>query len=148
MFDGTDLSMAYGSMYEMPPAPPQMAVNTNIPHTADIPLPKATASHAMAPQAEQQYSPPSAMYSQQQAARMPPPSDNFWDKLVSKKWDVVKLVCLSMVVLLAISMDKVVTHYLTSYISKAYLSDNQELLARLGYPVAVLLTLWIIKAAA
>lgn len=148
MFDGTDLSMAYGSMYEMPPAPPQMAVNTHIPHTADLPLPKATASHAMAPQAEQQYSPPPAMYTQQQASRMSPQSDNFWDKLVAKKWDVIKLVVLSLVVLLGISMDKVVTHYLTGYISKGYLSDNQELVARMGYPVAVLLTLWVIKAAA
>lgn len=147
MFDGTDLSMAYGSMYEMPPAPPQMAVNTHIPHTADLPMPKATASHAMAPQAESQYNPPPAMYAQQKPAREQPPSDNFWDKLVSKKWDVIKLVVLSLVILLGISMDKVITYYLTAYITKGYLSDSQELMARLGYPVAVLLTLWIIKAA-
>lgn len=145
MFDGTDLSMAYGSMYEMPPAPPQMAVNTQIPHTADIPLPKATSSHAMPP--DPPYNPPQAMYAQQPAAKIPS-GDNFWDKLVSKKLDVIKLIMLSLVVLLGISIDKVANHYLSAYVGKAFLSDTQELLVRISYPIVVILILWIIKATA
>lgn len=145
MFDGTDLNMAYGSMYETPPAPPQMAVNTQIPHTAELPLPKATTSHAMPP--DQPYAPPQAMYASQPSAKIPLPAvDNFWDKLVSKKWDVIKLIILSLVVLLGISIDKVAAHYLNAYVAKAFLSETHEFLVRLGYPTIVILTLWIIKA--
>jgi hypothetical protein len=147
MFDGTDLSMAYGSMYEMPPAPPQMAVNTQIPHTADIPLPKSTASHATPP--DQQYAPPPAMYAQQSPTPKPMSGgDNFWDKLVAKRLDVIKLIILSMVVLLGISFDRVACHYLNGYIGKAFLTETQEFLIRLSYPVVVILILWIIKASA
>lgn len=146
MFDGTDLSMAYGSMYEAPPPPPQLAVNTQIPHTADIPLPQATASHATQP--DPPYNPPQAMYAQQPTAKVPPSGDNFWDKLVSKKVDVIKLIVLSLVVLLGISFDKVASHYLNAYVGKAFLTETQEFLVRLSYPVIVILVLWVIKATA
>lgn len=146
MFDGTDLSMAYGSMYETPMAPPPQ-VSTQPAHTADLPLPKSTASHATPP--EQTYAPPMAMYATQPAAKLPPAyGDNFWDKLVSKKWEVIKLVMLSLVVLLGISMDKVATHYLSAYVGKAFLTETQEFLVRLSYPVVVILVIWIIKATA
>ena len=147
MFDGTDLSMAYGSMYESP-MPPPIAEKPQIPYTADIPLPKSTTPHATPP--EQQYNPPPAMYATQPAARVPPPvyGDNFWDKLVAKKWDVIKLVVLSLVVLLGIAMDRFASHYLNGYIGKAFLSETHEFLIRLSYPVTVILVLWVIKASA
>jgi hypothetical protein len=147
MFDGTDISMAYGSMYETPPAPPQMAVNTSVTHTADLPMPKATASHATPP--DQVYAPPPVMFTSQSAK--PPPmqhTDNFWDKLVSKKWEVIKLIVLSLVVLLGISIDKVATHYINVYIGKAFMTETHEFLVRLSYPIIVILVLWIIKASA
>jgi hypothetical protein len=144
MFDGTDLSMAYGSLYNAPPAPPQMAVNTSIPNTADLPLPKATAPHSTPP--DQAYNPPPAMYATQPSAKAPPSSDNFWDKLVAKKWDVVKLIVLSLVVLLGISIDRVACHYINDFIGKAFLSETHEFLVRLSYPLVVILVLWVIKA--
>jgi hypothetical protein len=145
MFDSTDLSAAYGSMYEQPQAMMQQAP-PQIPHTADLPLPKSSTPHATPP--DQPYNPPSAMYANQgpKAPAPAPPSDNFWDKLVSKKWDVVKLFVLSLVVLLGISMDKVATFYLNAFVSKAFLSETHEFLVRLSYPIVVLLVLWIIKA--
>ena len=88
------------------------------------------------------------MYAQQKAAPREHAPDNFWDKLVAKKWEIIKLVVLSLVILLGISLDKVISYYLTAYITKGYLSDSQELMARIGYPVGVILTMWIIKAAA
>lgn len=145
MFDGTDLSMAYGSMYELPQATPQMAVDVpQVHHTAEHPVPKSTASHAMPPDVP--YNPPPAMHAQQPYAKISHHSESFWDKLVSKKIEVVKLVVLSLVVLLGISIDKMASHYLNGYIGKAFLSDTQEVLVRLSYPIAVVLVLWIIKA--
>lgn len=89
------------------------------------------------------------MYAQQPNAAVPlPPTESFWERFGSKKWEVIKLVVLALVVLLGIAMDKVATHYLTSYISRAFLTDTQEFLIRLGYPVTIILVLWFIKALA
>jgi hypothetical protein len=89
------------------------------------------------------------MYAQQQPTPKPMQTgDNFWDKLVAKRLDVIKLIVLSMVVLLGISFDRVASHYLNGYIGKAFLTETQEFLIRLSYPVGVILILWIIKASA
>ncbi len=148
MFEGTDLSMAYGSMYEpamkpiapvIPQPPPPMVAQPEVP--------PATASHAQPPDVP--YQPPMAMFAQQSPAAKPAPmtvDDSMWNRLAAKKWEVVKLLVLSFVVLLGISLDRVCSHYLTNYLSKAFLSEGQEFLVRLGYPVMVLLVLWIMKA--
>lgn len=162
MFDGTDLSMAYGSSLggdsmmmgggngggsflatpvqhtvQMPP-PPQNTVTEQI-----MPSVPSTASHAMPP--EVPYTPPVAMYAQQ-GKSMSHSGDNIWDKLSSKKYDVLKLVMLSLVILLAMSSDRIVNFYLSKYISGGLLSSMQEFLVRLSYPLVILLLLWMIKA--
>lgn len=145
MFDGTDLSVAYGSSFEPMPTQPQQLQ----PQVADPPIPKSSASHAVPPDA--QYAPPPAMYAQQSPkppASMGPPNDGFWDRVANKKWEVFKLFVMSLIVLLAISLDHVACHYLTKYISGSFLTDTQELLVRLGYPVGVLLFIWLLKASA
>lgn len=151
MFDGTDLSLAYGAVYEpMAPvsAPPVQQVN--VPTQPEIP--KATASHAQPP--EVPYSPPPAMYTQQPgpvAKKVTAPAkveESFWEKIAQKKWDVIKMFTLSLVVLIAISIDRMATHYLTAYVGKAFLTEMQEFLVRLSYPVTVLVVLWILKALA
>jgi hypothetical protein len=164
MFDGTDLSMAYGSSLggdsmmggmgggggsflatpvqhtvQMPP-PPQNTVTEQI-----MPSTPSTASHAMPP--EVPYTPPTAMYTHQNKA-MSSGGDNIWDKLSSKKYDVLKLVMLSLVILLAMSSDRIVNFYLSKYISGGLLSNMQEFLVRLSYPLVILLLLWMIKAMA
>lgn len=148
MFDGTDLSLAYGSSYDA--APQFQGLPPQVPAQAPPMEPmqsKATASHAVPP--DQAYAPPPAMYAQQPAAAVPaPPSESFWERLGNKKWEVVKLIVLALVVLLGISMDRVATHYLTNYIGRAFLTDTQEFLIRIGYPVVIILVLWIIKAMA
>ena len=145
MFDGTDLSMAYGSIYEQATPIQQMAPPPA--PEVDLPLPKSTTSHQTPP--DLPFSPPpNAMFAQQGGKPVTTPvyEDGFIDKLGRKKWEVIKLLVLSLVVLLGISMDKVVNHYLTIYISKSFLTDVQEFLVRIGYPISILLILWIIKA--
>lgn len=148
MFDGTDLSLAYSGGYE---APMPMQMPSNAPQQLPPPVisepvvPKATASHATAP--DQMYSPPPAMYTQQgpSPSVMMPPTESFWERMADKKWDVLKMVVLSLVVVLALSIDRVANHYLTNYMSQAFLTAMQEFLLRIGYPVVVILVLWLMK---
>jgi hypothetical protein len=146
--DGTDLSMAYASMYEPEPTfarpapPPQIPV---------LDVPKATAPHAQPP--EVAYTPPNAMYAQQSPRAEPQApalvaEPSFMDRLANKKADVMKLVALALVVLLGIASDRMISHYLSGYISKSFLTDMQELLVRLAYPVGVIIVLWILKTIA
>lgn len=158
MFDGADLSAVYGTpSYDMPA--PQHAVQQPLaqptqqpqqiagnPHVADDgAFGKGTASHAMPP--DTQYAPPNAMYAQQ----LPhPPSygggDTFWDRIGNKKMEVIKMVLLSFVVVLGLSLDRMAGHYLDDYLSKSILTNVQEFLVRTSYPVGIILLLWILKA--
>ena len=135
--DGTDLSIAYGggSAYDTMTLPLQ--AQSQGPAVAP-----AAQSHAQPP--EIQYNPPAAMYAA--AAPVPMYSISFWDRLASKKWDIVKTVVLSLIVLLAISMDSVVSHYLSKYMSESILTSMQEFLVRVSYPAVVVLAIWVIKA--
>lgn len=147
MFDGADLALAYGASYDpSPPLPPNTQVAPPPPPVQVGPDP-ASSSHALPP--DMPYSPPNAMYAQQSPNATPmsvATSTTFWDRLGEKKGEMLKLVGLALVILFAVSLDRVSTHYLTTYISKAFLTDMQELLVRLSYPVIVILILWIMKA--
>jgi hypothetical protein len=149
MFDGTDLSVAYGNSFDAQQQQHSPTFQQMQPPPDPTSIPKATASHAIPP--DQQYAPPPAMYAQQSPKPPPsiaPPSDSFWDRVAGKKWEVFKLFVMSLIILLALSLDNVACHYLTKYISGSFLTDNQELLVRLGYPVAILLFIWVLKASA
>ena len=96
------------------------------------------------------YNPPPAMYAQQPSGgrgrQQADYSDTFWDRLANKRWEMVKFLVLALIVVLALSIDKVSTHYLDSYINRGFLSSTNELIVRLSYPVIVILLLWLIKA--
>ena len=155
MFDGTDLSLAYSGGYDAPMSTPMHQLPSNSqqqlppPAISEPVIPKVTASHATAP--DQMYTPPPAMYAQQSAspsAMMMPPSESFWERMADKKWEVLKLIALALVVVLAIAVDRVVNHYLTNYMSQAFLTAMQEFLLRIGYPVAIIMVLWLMKTLA
>ncbi len=171
MFEGTDISLAYGAAYDpspqslaapmvssnSKPQPPQLAVNNvmNMPQQPvhHVQQETATTSHAQPP--EVSYQPPVAMFAQQPT---PTPTVaypavqyeevSFWDKLARKRGDVLKLFMFALVVLLALSLDHMAVHYLTNYISKTILTDTQELLVRLSYPIIIVLVIWVMKASA
>ncbi len=178
MFDGTDLSMAYGTSLggggggqfgnalggsqgghghgegietqgfllsgnganvQMPP-PPQ---NTSTDSIVLPPPAEAATSHAIPP--DTPYYPPQAMYAKGGAMRAAV-SDSMWDKMGNRKYDVLKLVVLSLVILLAMSSDRVVNYYLSKYLTAGLFTTTQEFFVRLSYPLIVLLLLWWIKA--
>jgi hypothetical protein len=165
MFEGTDLNVAYGFsddahsgyMDQVPPKPvvqqkpspgamsfggQQQAPPTQsqqVPQTQSF---NAGTTHAV----DLPYNPPIEMYTQGPPPKTTASGPGFWDRIAMKKYEVMKLVGLSLVILLAIAIDKVANHYLTQYLADAYLSNIYEFLVRIMYPVAVLLVLWILKA--
>jgi hypothetical protein len=149
MFDGTDLSVAFGgNAYDQyQPMQSQQVQSVQMKQSPPPPPPQPEMPQPPPPP-ELPYNPPSAMFLQQQNTMLPPPQETFFDRAAQKKTDVLKLFILSLVVLMGISMDKLITHYLTTYIGKAFLTETQEFLIRLSYPVLILLSIWIIKTLA
>lgn len=71
---------------------------------------------------------------------------NFLDRMNLKKSEVIKLALFSLVIVLGISIDRMLTYYVSKYINDNVLTDFQELLLRLSYPITIFLLLWIFKA--
>jgi hypothetical protein len=71
---------------------------------------------------------------------------NFIDRMNLKKTEVIKLALFSLVIVLGISIDRMLTYYVSKYINDNILTDFQELLLRLSYPITIFLLLWIFKA--
>jgi len=71
---------------------------------------------------------------------------NFLDRMNLKKTEVIKLALFSLVIVLGISIDRMLTYYVSKYINDNILTDFQELLLRLSYPITIFLLLWIFKA--
>lgn len=73
-------------------------------------------------------------------------SDTFWNRFVSKKSEVYKLFLFSFIIIFAISIDKMLSHYLNKYINDNILTNMQEVFIRMAYPIVIILILWILKA--
>jgi len=74
------------------------------------------------------------------------PSYSFWDRMVFKRNEVLKLAVFSLVILLAIALDKLSTFYLSKYLSENSMTDTQEFFMRLSYPIIVFLIIWVMKS--
>jgi hypothetical protein len=72
-------------------------------------------------------------------------NNNYIDKMLSKKKDVMKLLVISFVFLLAMSLHSVIEFYLRKYLEENVLGAGKELLVRLLYPASILLILWNMK---
>jgi|UniRef100_A0A6C0LIX0 hypothetical protein len=95
------------------------------------------------------------IYYQQQAPppiRKPPqqyqtvPQYSFWDRMMLSRNDVFKLILLAFVVVLGISIEKLGSHYINTYLTDNILSPIQEFIVRLSYPLLIFIFLWIIKS--
>lgn len=158
MFDGADLSAVYGMpSYDMPmptmqqaaqpiPVPTQQPQQLSNPNVADA---NTYGKPATSPGVTQDasYSSSNDMYGQQ----TPQPKiyrggDSFWDKIGQKKMEVIKMFVLSLVIVLGLSLDRLAGHYMNDYVAKAILTNVQEFMVRVSYPVGVILFLWIMKA--
>jgi hypothetical protein len=153
LFEGTDLSMAYGGFSDQQPYNQQAfptaptVQSMQLPPVVQQPPPQAPRQMVSVQQPnEQPYNPPEAMYVQQPAVPQVQQEDSFLDRLSAHRYDVLKVAMFAFVILLAISLDRFFNHYLSQYISQAILTTTQEVLVRVSYPVAVLLVIWFVKA--
>lgn len=141
----TDLNLAYGFPEQEQPQHPKQI------HIPMEQKQEHIQSHAQPP--EINYQPPENMYSQQQGQSSSTqqkykqqPSYSFWDRMTLKRPEVIKLAVFSLVIVLAISLDRIGTHYITKYLNDNVLSELQELLLRISYPITIFIILWIIKS--
>lgn len=74
------------------------------------------------------------------------PTYSFSDRMSMKRSEVMKLAMFSLVIVLAISLERLGTHYLSKYLSDNLFTDFQEFMLRLSYPIVVFIILWIIKS--
>lgn len=121
-------------VYQKPKAsPPQQHVQQHV---------QQPVQHFTMPQPE--FSQQSQGSQQSQPKRNP--SYSFSDRMAMKRGEVLKLAMFSLVIVLAISLERIGTHYLTKYLSDNLFTDFQEFMLRLSYPVIVFILLWIIKS--
>lgn len=161
--DGSDSFNGFGSAYNGGSSQLSSLPNYGAP-TYDPSIPPGPPAPAIQQMQEPGYAQPSsaqpsasAMALAQQPAPQPTynapqprpalySGPSYWDRLAGKRGEVAKMIVLSLVVLLAISLDRMSSHYLTGYIGAAFLTTSQEFLVRLSYPLIVLLCLWMLKA--
>jgi hypothetical protein len=73
-------------------------------------------------------------------------SHSFFERMAMKRTDVIKLAVFALVIVLAIAIDRIGTHYLTKYITDNIFTNFQEFMIRLAYPVIVFLIIWFVKS--
>ena len=72
-------------------------------------------------------------------------TENMYDRFLSKKKDVMKLLCLSLTVLLAISIHFVLSDLIKNYIMNNNFSENKETFVKIMYPLSVFIIVWSVK---
>ena len=68
-----------------------------------------------------------------------------YDRFISKKKDVMKLICIALTVLLAISLHSVLNDLIKTYLANNDFTYNKEQFVKCMYPMSVLAVLWSIK---
>jgi hypothetical protein len=84
-----------------------------------------------------------AANAQAQPVQVEQPS--YFDKLFGKKKEVYKVLQLSLMITLGISIHFLIDHYLTKYLADNEMSFERQLILRLMYPLAVLFILWNLR---
>lgn len=143
----TDLNLVYG----FPDTEPQQVKHINIKPVEQIQEP--IQSHATPPEIQYQQNGVNAMnsmYMQQEgdnnSNKKYQPTYSFWDRMVLKRTDVMKLATFSLVFLMAIAIDRMGTHYINKYLTDNIFTDIQEFIIRLSYPILIFIVLWIVKS--
>ena len=71
--------------------------------------------------------------------------DSLYDRFISKKKDVFKLLAISLTILLAMSTHFLMLDLLRNYLNNNDFSRGRETLIRIAYPSGVLFALWSLK---
>jgi len=72
-------------------------------------------------------------------------SSSYFDKLFSKRKEIYKVLQLSLIITLGLSIHFLIDHYLSKYLADNEMSFERQLILRLMYPLAVLFILWNLR---
>lgn len=72
-------------------------------------------------------------------------SPSYFDKLFGKKKEMYKILQLSLMITLGLSIHFVIDHYLQKYLAEHDMSFERQLILRLLYPAAVLFIVWNLR---
>lgn len=86
------------------------------------------------------------MQPQPQVATKQIQEPSYLDKMALKKRDVLKLLIMSMMIIVAISIHTFIDFWLKDIVSAYQLTYRQELGLRALYPIAIILLIWNTKA--
>lgn len=139
----TDLNLVYGYPEPEQPSIKQIDIKQQ-PEKIHEPM---QSSHIIPPEVNYQQN--ENMYMQQQENsknKRYQPSYSFWDRMVIKRPDVIRLSTFSLVILMAIALDRISSHYITKYLSDNVFTNIQEFIIRLSYPITIFIILWIVKS--
>jgi hypothetical protein len=152
----TSLDLAFEDDIEqqMPPPPPKkkQQSNENLEYQMSIPQQPPSPPPPMPPQMPKKehfsnyYPYPEQTPAPQQIMPQQIYQYSFWDRMVMSRREVMKLFILSIVIILGISLEKIGSHYVNQYLSSNDLTNVQELLVRLSFPIIIFIILWIIKS--
>lgn len=155
----TELNLAYDQMNEYDLSPNQQSSQTLPSKQQQIQEERQYQIQQAQIQAQQQAQQQAQMQQVQQQAHMQLqqsqnkdyyqkryPEYSFWDRMVMSRREVLKLFILSIVIILGISLEKIGSHYISTYLNSTDLSSFQEFMVRLSFPICVFLILWIIKS--
>ena len=78
-------------------------------------------------------------------ATVPESQQSYIEKLFAKKKDIIKILQLSLIIVLALSIHMIIKHYLKDYLSNSDLSFERDMFVRLLYPLAIVFLLWNFK---
>ena len=150
----SDLYSAYGPLAASPMAPPRYDATSidSLPNMmsggAFLPPPVVSTLTDRVARPAPQAPMPAAVAAASEATQGPPmyTRETLWDRMALRRGEIMKMLLLSLIVVLALSVDGVSTHYLTQYVSNGFFTTFQEFMVRISYPVIVILVMWILKA--
>lgn len=144
MASGTDLSLLYGDIQEQ-----QQFQHPSQSQPQQQLLQKPAIQQAQVPP-DVEYQVPEPVYQQQAPTKQQPTvvysEPSIWEKMGDSKSDVFKLFMFALVILMAISIDRFIFHYIRNYIDENIMNTTNEFLFRLSYPVAILVIVWLLKS--
>jgi hypothetical protein len=122
------------SQQKPPPPPPQPPPQPHAPPPQQQPIFRPLMVQQPQPQ-PQQHQP--IFYNQPKQVK-----PNYFDKLASKKKDMYKFMQSALIVIFALSVHFLISHYFSWYIDNHDISFEREILLRLLYPIGILFVGW------
>lgn len=127
-----------------PPPPPPQPQPERIPIPAPVGAPTGMESSLLTSD-EKLYLLSSELKRQRDLLHQQQSQPGYFDKLWNKKKDVMRLLMITLIFMLALSLHWLTKHYLKAHLEASLLTPTKEFLLRAAYPVLILFALWNLR---